>query len=101
MRFEDFKLRAHAIRDRADKLNASVLDEARRLSVQAGLDPNLLGIHPHNAMCAYEAGKPWPGVDYALVRRIEWLLKEKQWEPVRLADRIVSRMLKQVRWGES
>ena len=58
----------------------------RRLSVQAGLDPDLLGIHPHNAMCGYHDGKPWRGVDYSLVRKIMWL-DRKNSDLYRLLDR--------------
>lgn len=43
-------------------------NRARRLCTESGLDPNLLGIHPHNAMVAMEAGHPWEGVDYDLVK---------------------------------
>jgi hypothetical protein len=39
-------------------------DEARQMCADAGLSPDLLGIHPHNAMCGLEHGHPWPDVDY-------------------------------------
>lgn len=92
MTFDQWKNQAHSIRVRAERVSNSIREEARVLSAQAGLDPSLLGIHPHNAMCSYEAGQPWAGVDYKLVRRVLWLTNEKQWEPTRLADRIIGRL---------
>lgn len=50
-------------------------DQARKLSADAGLDPNLLGVHPHNAMVAYNAGNPWPNVDYDRVKMVQKLLE--------------------------
>lgn len=58
----------------ADRVAASRIRRARRLCKAAGLDPSLLGIHPHNAMCSLEAGKPWPGVNYSKVRACMRLL---------------------------
>lgn len=40
---------------------------ARKLCKEAGLDPTLLGIHPHNATASRDAGQPWSGIDYAKV----------------------------------
>ena len=61
-------------------------DRARELCRRAGLSPDLLGIHPHNAMCGYNAGQPWPNVDYKLVRQCLRLLR-LQWQ----ADEIVAK----------
>ena len=41
---------------------------AEALCKEAGLSPSLLGVHPHNALMSYKAGKPWPNVDYSKVR---------------------------------
>lgn len=65
---------------------------ARKLAKEAGLDPNLLGIHPHNAMVCYNAGRPWQGVDYDKVKEVVRLL-DREWE----ANRIVDRWDKRVR----
>ena len=54
-----------------------VNDLARRISADAGLDPGLLGIHPHNAMVAYHAGQPWDGVDYNRVQAVQDLLRHE------------------------
>lgn len=98
MTFDEMSQRAKNIRSRAERLNQSVINEARDLSRRAGLSPDLLGIHPHNAWCSYQDGRPWPEVDYTLVRRILWLVNEKQFEPTRLADRIISRLIARVVW---
>jgi hypothetical protein len=52
----------------ADRIRWYRNDRARKACEEAGLDPTLLGIHPHNAMCAYRSGKPWKGIDYSKVR---------------------------------
>ena len=55
-------------RDLADKISAMRANRARKACIDAGLDGNLLGIHPHNAMVSRHHGKPWPNVDYSKVR---------------------------------
>lgn len=35
---------------------------------RAGLDGEIMGVHPHNAMTGLRHGKPWRGVNYPLVR---------------------------------
>jgi len=64
---------------RVDAYSKSVNARARKLCAEAGLDPSLLGIHPHNAMVSLHYGKPWPGVNYSKVRKVLWLLNERQW----------------------
>jgi len=66
------------------------LARMRQLCADAGLDPTLLGIHPHNAMCAYHAGKPWKGVDYSLVRKILWMDRHL-YDANRILDRYAAR----------
>jgi hypothetical protein len=85
-RYDYGKIRAHA--DRTAKM---IITCARETSSQAGLDPQLLGIHPHNAMCAFEAGQPWPEVNYSLCRKVLWLI-EKSYEPTRLLSRMYDRL---------
>jgi len=63
------------MKERADRIGRMVNDRARQVASEAGLDPNLLGIHPHNAMCAFNAGRPWKGVNYSKVRLCMRLLR--------------------------
>ena len=65
---------------------------ARQACRDAGRAPNLLGIHPHNAMCAFECGKPWRGINYSKVRLCLRLL-DLQFE----GSRIVTRWNRRVR----
>ena len=62
----------HAIAERIDKMRT---ERARRLCLEAGLDPGALGVHPHNAMAAFSSGHPWPGVNYSKVRACLRMLK--------------------------
>jgi hypothetical protein len=71
--------------NRADRISKAILDRARKACREAGLDPALLGIHPHNAMCSFQDGKPWPGVDYQKVRLCIHLIN-KSYEPSRILD---------------
>ena len=48
-----YELMVNAARAKEKELRATM----QQLSIEAGLDPNLLGIHPHNAMLDYQAGK--------------------------------------------
>ena len=82
-------------RERAERTSRMILDRARTCAFRAGLDPHLLGIHPHNAMVSFNSGNPWPGVDYHLVRKCLWLQK-RAWEPTRLAEAYGSRLWSQV-----
>jgi hypothetical protein len=59
--------------------------EARRMCADAALSPDLLGIHPNNAMCGLEHGHPWEGVDYNRVRICLDLLRI-QFDAHRLVD---------------
>lgn len=89
--FNAWRERANANTARAKRIADAIRDRARALSAEAGLDPNLLGIHPHNAMVSYSAGHPWAGVDYAKVRRVLWLI-DRAFEPTRVADRLNARL---------
>jgi hypothetical protein len=62
------KLSYDALRTRVDNLSKLMTDNARILCREAGLDPSLLGIHPHNAMVSLHYGKPWPEVNYSKCR---------------------------------
>jgi hypothetical protein len=56
----------------ADTIVAGRLDRIRKLSRQAHIDP-YYEPHARNAWLAYKDGKPWPEVDYNLVRKILWM----------------------------
>jgi len=75
-----------------------MLAEARAECAAAGLDPGLLGIHPHNATVSRSYGHPWPGVDYRKVRRTIWL-SERANEPGRIVSRILDRLWPDVARG--
>jgi hypothetical protein len=61
------------------------VERQRKLCKAAGLDPSLIGIHPHNAMVAYNAGKPWTNINYDLVRKIVWM-QSHQWDSFRILE---------------
>jgi hypothetical protein len=84
-----------AMRQRADRISQCINDRAREACRKANLDPQLLGIHPHNAMVSYEWGKPWAGVDYHFVR-LSLHLQEKQFEPYRILERWAERTWKAI-----
>jgi hypothetical protein len=90
MTFAEYQKFSRSVHARAERVRNMILEDARRTCKAAGLSPQYLGIHPHNAMISYREGKPWPGVDYKLVRRTMWLC-ERSFEPSRLANRIISR----------
>jgi hypothetical protein len=69
----------------ADMMSGIMKDLARKISGDAGLDPTLLGVHPHNAMCAYAGGQPWPNVDYNRVMVVMDLLNH-QFDAQRTVD---------------
>ncbi len=92
-RYERFRIRATQLGTRADKLSAMIVDRARRTAQAAGLDPSMPFLHAHNALCSQHYGNPWPEVDYSLARKIKYL-EERSFEPYRIVDPIISRMLR-------
>lgn len=76
---------------RAERTAQMIIKRAREVSKEAGLDPSLLGIHPHNAMCSLHYGKPWPGIDYSKVRKCLWLI-QKSYEPSAILSRLYKRI---------
>jgi hypothetical protein len=63
-----------------------IVARARRVAKAAGLDPQICFLHAHNAMASLNHGKPWPGVDYDLVRKVLYL-QRLSWKPHRLLQR--------------
>lgn len=94
---------AHAqikeIRQYADLFRARVQDEARQLSFVAGLNPKNLWTDPQNALRSLESGRPWADVDYRIVRKVDWLLKERQHQAHRIAAIVITRLLKRTVWA--
>lgn len=69
----------------ADRIRQMRLERMRKLSVQAGLGDLQLCVL-HNALVGRETGKPWPGINYSLARKLRWL-EETSHEPSRIVDR--------------
>jgi hypothetical protein len=98
MTFIEWRTQYSAMKQRADRVSSMINDRARKACADAGLDPELLGIHPHNAMVSYEYGNPWLGVDYHFVR-LSLHLQKKQFEPYRLVEQWNNRVWPTVkRW---
>lgn len=91
MTHEQWKARYTKLREIAEHITAMRLARARKACQQAGLDPSLLGIHPHNAMLSFKAGKPWPEVNYSKARLCLRILGQES------ASTIVSRWDRKVR----
>lgn len=70
------KVSYEAVTAAAKRIDALVIARHRSMARAAGLDPQLLGIHPHNAMCSLHYGKPWPEVDYRICKRLDWEQKQ-------------------------
>lgn len=75
MSLQQWRERYRSLLVAANSAREIARDEARHLCAEAGLDPTLLGIHPHNAMVALHYGQPWPGIDYGKVRRCMFMLR--------------------------
>ncbi len=71
---EEWRKAHNDLQMHAKAMSGIMNDLARRISGDAGLDPNLLGIHPNNAMAGKEHGQPWEGVDYNRVQVVLDLL---------------------------
>ncbi len=82
----EWRVRYSRLRDMADRIAKMRNDRARALCAAAGLDPNLLGIHPHNAMCDFRAGYPWREVNYSLCRACIRVLRS-EFEPYDVVTR--------------
>lgn len=71
---KEWKEGYNRLKSHAEAMARIFNDLARKISADAGLDPNLLGIHPHNAMCGLAYGNPWREVDYNRCQAIVDLL---------------------------
>jgi hypothetical protein len=83
--------------NKAEKIKKMIIARARKTCKEAGLDPGLLGIHPHNAMCGLHYGKPWQDVNYSLVRKTLWLI-EKSYIPGRIADDYAKKLYDKIKF---
>jgi hypothetical protein len=83
--------RYQQLKQRVTNYEAMVRERAKRACSEAGLDPSLLGIHPHNAMVSLHYGQPWPGVDYKKVRLCLWLTNVAMWRASNLLERYCQR----------
>lgn len=88
--YDAFQKEVQAIDARAKRLADRIIADARRTARAAGLSPEMPFLHAHNAMCSFEAGKPWPEVNYSLARKVLWL-EQKSFEPSRLASALYKR----------
>jgi len=66
--YEEWREKYSKMRDMAERILTMRIERARRVCRDAGLDPGLLGIHPHNAMMSFKSGHPWPEANYSKVR---------------------------------
>lgn len=60
-------------RERAERVDRLIHERCKRIAREAGIDPTIYPIHTNNALVSYSQGKPWRGVDYRLIRKINWL----------------------------
>lgn len=74
------------MRDIADRISAYRNQRAKQVCKAAGLDPGCIGVHPHNAMVGLHYGRPWPDVDYSLVRKCLWIM-EHQFDGHRILEK--------------
>jgi hypothetical protein len=88
----EWATRYRALRERAENVNRMVDERIRQLAQRAGLDRSIAGIHIHNALVSLHYGKPWPGVDYSLVRKARWLEETKLFAATRLVSRWADRI---------
>lgn len=90
--FAAWKAQHEKLQAIADRIQKMRNDRARRLCAEAGLCPDLLGIHPHNAMVSFKLGKPWPNVNYSKVRACQRVL-DHEFDASRVVDRWASRTM--------
>lgn len=95
MTLTEWQAFARDIKARADRIDRMIVERARRVAAEAGLDPAIAFLHAHNALVSAHYGQPWPGIDYSLARKVRWL-ERQSWEPGRIADRIVVRAFQRV-----
>ena len=100
MTHAEYQTKMSVARRRAERIASMRTDRAREACRLAGLDTQLLGIHPHNAMVSHDAGCPWGGVDYHYVR-LCLHIQSTIFEGMRIYQRLHDRLIKQVTWGDS
>lgn len=65
---------------RARRIDEMVTSRCRKLAKEAGIDPSIFTLHAHNALVSLSQGKPWPGVNYAKVKRIKYLEQHRMFK---------------------
>lgn len=55
------------------------------LGIEAKPDSRLCMCHMHNSLVSFDNGKPWPEINYSLMRKARWLC-EKSFEPSRIVS---------------
>lgn len=88
--FAAWQAESQRVRAIAERTRRAMVERARRIAVDAGLGPDAPFHYAHNASVSRHYGRPWRGVDYSAVRRLQ-RLERLSWEPSRLADRINGR----------
>ncbi len=77
---------------RAENISQMVNDRCQKLAREAEIDPTIWPLHAHNALVALHQGKPWPGVDYAKVKRIKYLEQHRIHKGYEIVRRYFSRV---------
>lgn len=88
--YETMLRRYRAIDQKAKEIARVRQTAALRAAELAGVG-GCLGTAGHNAMIAYRAGKPWPEIDYPMLRRAFWLM-DRSFAPARIAEKAWSRL---------
>ncbi len=100
MTFEQWQEYHRGLMNRAEKVRASMTERARRIGQKAGLAPDIVFLHAHNAMVDHHYGKPWRNVDYHGVRKVQHIEKHL-FDAHRKAKALSDKAWERVRWPES
>lgn len=85
-----------ALEGRADRYREMVQARIRQTALEAGIDPSMYTLHANNAMCSFNSGHPWPGVNYSLVRKVRWLERTKLFAAHEVVHRYYLRKSQQI-----
>ena len=96
MTFTEWQQFATRLNARADRASRMIVDRARKVAEEAGLDSSIPFLHAHNAMCSLGQGRPWREVDYHGARLVLYL-EEQSFIPHRLVSAVIERRWREVR----